>query len=149
MTVPEMAWESLRPVWNYDDTVLGSMDIWNSSGSWFHTPFLRNCHPPSAFSLSSFHLLFSSPSREGNSSREGRPSPCPHPSPQKQATLLCHSCHCVQGFPEKGEKEKLKEENLKPLHFPVKFWIVVSLSSFDSAFICFWPAPLFTINIFP
>jgi len=40
-------------------------------------------------------------------------------------------------FPRKKNANPREEENLKPLSFPIKLWIVVLWSSFDLAFIHF------------
>lgn len=116
-----------------------------------YTPFLRSYKPLQLPACGLCRLLFPSSFRDslspllllkGNRGRERHSSSFPHPSPQNQAILLCDSCHCRQLLPEKLKRmpsraNPREEENLKPLSFPIKFWIVVLLPSFDSAFLHF------------
>lgn len=103
---------------------------------------------------SSFHLspfLFSVSRRQ---LRQGEPSSSfPYSRPQNEAIPSCCSCHCRQVFPEKDKggmpstANSKDQDSLSPLSFPVKFWLVVLLPSFDSAFTHFWLAFLFTTKV--
>lgn len=159
MTVPKVAGES-RFVWN-------CLELWYSS-PWHHgyltcfkilhfTPSLRSCKPPECLLASLSCLLFicfpfSSLPHEGNP-RAGKSNLAPSLTSAHRIKLFyrvipitTHSYFLRRKCEEcQVEPTQEKKNFLNPLTAPIKFWIVVLLPSFDSAFIQFL-AGIFVYN---
>lgn len=144
-----MAQESLRSVRNYDDVpLLGPTDIWSSLGYFIIHPFSEMQQTSKVRVMLSLSCLlfiglpFSAPSHGSNYGRERRSSSFPTPDIRIKLSIALFR-HCRKVFPEKEKRgmpstaNRREEENFNPFSFSIKFWIVVLLPSFDSAFIYF------------